>query len=68
MLDTDALLTSIISRISSENLRAEEIRLEGRSGAKNDSDELLAESSRFITGLMFLTGKLLETFDSSNED
>jgi hypothetical protein len=31
------------------------------------SDELLGESGRFITGLMFLSGKILESFDNQSE-
>ena len=68
MLDSDALLSSVINRISEENVRAEEIRTQAKQQNMPNADELLGESSRFITGLMFLTGKILEAFDNQKED
>jgi hypothetical protein len=66
-IDSDTLLSAVINRITLENQKAAEIRSNAKSSSMS-SEEILAQSAKFLLNLMGLAGKILEAFDTQKEE
>lgn len=62
MIDSGALLSAVIGRISEENVKAQQARAEGPGRADAGA---AAEQARLLTGLIQLAGKILDNCQDS---
>ena len=63
VIDSEALLSAVIGRISEENQKAQQQRAEGK--GKGQEPAAASEAASLLTGLILLAGKILDNCEQS---